>query len=234
MKKIISILIVLLIMISSFSYAEPFEIRSGIAFGMTLEEVEGIEQKNGASIIKKEDYKDYFCLIVETTVAGFDNCHIDYYFDNERGLFKILYHWDEFDGHLYTFEAAEAKQCYTDWNKKYDTIEKILSDKYDIIGKIEGNEVTYFPFRTNVFRCHFLDDPSNPRFDIHGFKQYLIQDNEDYVTALITSFLTKETTLAGTVWNVYFYVDYSHLPKSQYDEIVLTMENEKNKTYNDF
>ena len=83
-------------------------------------------------------------------------------------------------------------------------------------------------------QCHFLKDLTDRKYDVHGFKQYLVKDDDNYVVILITSFSSQEITLAGLVCNVYCFVDYSRLSKSQLDEIIQTVEDNKEKIYNDF
>ena len=82
MKKAISVLLVLLVLIVCSignALAEDFIIRNGIRFGMTVDEVKNIELTNGVS---NEDiqFSDFLGeqLYIRTNIAGYDNAHVAY------------------------------------------------------------------------------------------------------------------------------------------------------------
>ena len=129
MKKYVSCVLALAIILSctSISYAEEFSIRNGIQFGMSIEQVRSIEEKNGSP--KYEDVKDYdskhypgysVLKIATASIGGIDTSSygkIVYCFDKNKHLDCIVY---EFGTH---FPKASA-------DEKYVKIKKTMEEKY--------------------------------------------------------------------------------------------------------
>lgn len=83
MKKAISILLVLLVIVCGIgsTLAEDFTLHSGVSFGMTLEEIKKIEEDAGFST-DIPDNNAY--LQVYGKIASIENSAINYYFDNNK------------------------------------------------------------------------------------------------------------------------------------------------------
>ena len=226
MKKVISVLLVILILIVcgiEIGIAEDFSVRNGIRFGMSIDEVAEIEEANN-SIVEKSEYS----VSATSNVAGFDDCHIYYSFkDNKLTYFE--YKW----GHYYGSDYSELDKYFSDSNKKYDTIEKHLSEKYKQIGYIDNGAITYVPFG-HEDELLFITTQDGGKYDIHGFKQYLANNGPDYVEILIYSY-TRDTKdgFGFKVLSGDFKVKYYSIPKEEYDSVVNEINDLQNKIDND-
>ena len=79
MKKYISILIAVLVVMASVSgLAEDFSIHSGVSNGMTREEVINLETAAGFEVEESEDY-----ITVKGKIASIENSAIRYYFEDD-------------------------------------------------------------------------------------------------------------------------------------------------------
>lgn len=226
MKKAISILLVILILIVcgiEVGIAEDFSIRNGIKFGMSMDEVAEIEEANN-SIVEKSEYS----VSATANVAGFDDCHIYYGFTDNQ-LVSISYNW----GHYYGSDYSELEKFFSDSNEKYDVIEKHLSEKYKQIGYIDNGKIIYIPFG-NEYDLLCITSQNNGNYDVHGFKQYLANDGSDYVDILICSY-TRDTKdgFGFKVLSGDFQVKYNFIPKEEYDSVVNEINDLQNKIDSD-
>lgn len=92
MKKLISILLILSIItvgIVGNALADDFSVRNGIHFGMTVDEVKALEKNNGVAeedIYLDKFNGDYYCVGLNTSIAGIDDSRLLYQFDPETNL----------------------------------------------------------------------------------------------------------------------------------------------------
>ena len=99
MKRTFLILLALIMILGSFaSYAvaEDFSLRGGVKYGMTESEVKETEKSNGNSISPSEvspqtDKNVKGIRYKDISIAGLDNCTLDYYFSKDGKLIEIDY-----------------------------------------------------------------------------------------------------------------------------------------------
>ena len=122
MKRVSCIILIILVLSHSIAFSESFEVRNGIHFGMTKEEVIAVEEQNGnsADSVYDGNYIKDGLTYQEVTIAGIPGSRIDYYFD-EGGLNEIVYWLGSLDVNLVSEQAAYST---------FLTMESALSEKY--------------------------------------------------------------------------------------------------------
>lgn len=122
MNRIVSSICIIIILCCShakgYVESERFSIRNGITFGLSIEEVKSIEEKNGnANLLRidNEDLINYWYL----NIAGYEGCSVDYRFSN-NALYEIDYCFSA-DGRNYTqtYALNTVKDLYISLQKKY-------------------------------------------------------------------------------------------------------------------
>lgn len=136
-KRVICSLCAFLMVVAMFACAEtedaswldadcPFEVRNGIKFGMSLEEVEAIE---GVELIKGE-YDDTYTYPSTVELGGLEGYVIEYSFVEER-LYKLEYLF-EFP-ETWNMEEALAGRGSNDcliWIDNMSTLLEAMTSKY--------------------------------------------------------------------------------------------------------
>lgn len=131
MKKIISLLLVSIMLLSISGIAEEFTLRNGICFGDTMEEVlekesfaidemdDGTDEEEAASSDDDDDEDEfpYYIETVEGTVAGISGSYIKYNFDADKTLREVIYYFD-----------SNSSKDLSD--SDYDSVQKGLIRKY--------------------------------------------------------------------------------------------------------
>ncbi len=136
MKKILSILIIFSFIIVSIienASAEDFTLHSGITFGMTMDEVKKIEEKNGYTVNKSTEVYSFYdesgqykvgetnnTLFIRGSIAGIADSKAIFYFNDEGKLYAMVYAFD--DNHM-------DSECGYDL-ESFKSIQKLLSEKY--------------------------------------------------------------------------------------------------------
>lgn len=232
MKKILFVLITIIIL--SFvvsSIAEPFQFRNGISFGMTIEEIIPIEEKNGITI-EKNTYGNY--IASNCTVAGFDNCTIYYGFDDDNKLNRVHYIWD------FTLSIKNDKKKYNalvseyeeEYSNIYRSIVSSLENKYEKTGYIENGRLKYLDFYNgdgplNIYNHNsiFYINRDYGKSEVLGFSQFLTSDNDNFVSIdagflhyLCSSFIGDVYSADGRVS-----VEYSSRTKELVEEQINNM-----------
>ena len=128
MRKLLSLVLVIMMLLTSIAYAEEFTLRNGIMFGDTMDEVltketfEIDEVKDGSGEDSTDDTSDevefpYYITTQEDTLAGIGNSYIKYRFDANKTLREAIYY----------FETYSSKDTS---DSDYESINKGLVRKY--------------------------------------------------------------------------------------------------------
>lgn len=99
MKRFLILMISALILLAYGSALadEQFTLHAGIQFGMTYDEVNKLEQENDCLTMKLNEMLlngsivDGYTSLIHTTIAGYSDTAVWYYFDLDKKLYKIEY-----------------------------------------------------------------------------------------------------------------------------------------------
>lgn len=235
MKKNIFVFIIITILsLTISSLAEPFQFRNGISFGMTIEEIIPIEEQNGITLEKGTDrnyYKAKNCK-----VAGYDNCDIYYYFDDDDKLESVSYHWTS---HFYKGSSDDANtfkkllsSCERDYDSIFTSVVSSLEKKYEKTGYIENGKMKYLDFYGEFGPSDIFDRSSVMAWDtIHGWSQFLTSndDNFIYIDAIYLS--RQMGSIVGDAINADYSIRISY--NSVSNELVEEKMDKQNRENND-
>lgn len=115
MKKIASILMILVMLFSVSAFGEEeFTLHSGTKFGMTMDEVRSIEEAAGFTVPQGASNK---MLQIDGQVAGYSGTIYYYFTDNENGtLDRMEYMFSDSSIYETMEKALEKKYGPTDYN----------------------------------------------------------------------------------------------------------------------
>ena len=126
MKRIISFVCILLLILTSKCYAETFSIRNGIVYGDTINNVEsketlGIAKRTSSTLTTKTG-----------TIASIGNSFITYSFNSEGKLYDI---YMDFGVHIGKTEQAISayNTVYEALTNKYGNPSSIINDSWYVI-----------------------------------------------------------------------------------------------------
>lgn len=123
MKKIISLILMIAILISVSAFAEgDFTLHSGVKFGMSLNEVRTCESENGFTLEKYLSGNTYNTN--SGKIAGLDSSRIYYSFDGDK-LVQAKYEFPTGSDYAYNQSVEESKSDYA-------KISDLLNEKYGI------------------------------------------------------------------------------------------------------
>lgn len=121
MKRICSIVLIMMLIFTSSAFAEEFTLHSGVIFGMSKEDVASLEQGAGFECEKieaEETTANPSAVIqVKGKIASIENSSIYYAFDADNKLFSASY-------------VLGSTVNNDDSDKEYEIIEKALCEKY--------------------------------------------------------------------------------------------------------
>ena len=124
MKRIISLMLMIAILLSCCAYAEEvFYLHNGTTFDMSFDEIKETEKNSGVELKEEINATSAF-LTATDTIAGQPNSRLEYYFSN--GKLKEM---------RYVFVSYGKKAQIT----AFDTIENGLIKKY---GETEYSSIT--------------------------------------------------------------------------------------------
>ena len=229
MKKLISMLVVMLFLVSSLSaLADTFTIHSGVSFGITEKEVGDLEKSNGFNLetkyigewmygLPKGMYSFIDSAIerrfggaeqkcVNGSIAGFDNSSIMYFFDDDI-LYSAIYHFGN-----------------TKDSTRYPTLLKALSDKY---GAAVGTSNSFFDFpkpgNTAITVYQAFDGLGAFICSVNDMAQWVVPTDDGYINIILIDF-----SASG---NEEVYLSYSYMTENEYDTFIndkLDEQSEKN------
>jgi len=227
MKKLfcITIVIVLLSCLAgclaeeSSNASSTFSVRNGIVFGMTKEQVKEIENNNGiTSFHVYEDDIDFY-----TNIAGYDDCHVIYRFNENNALSQIKYVWGIPSKKPEEAQAVEA--CFNNTHIIFDSLAESLGGKYKLIGELGSDkEYTFVDFGTLKNDLQFMEEPSSFVFsdvDVYGFKQFITPSEEGFVEVGIVN-EKRDVYILGDLFDVSASCEivYTYISKEQYDAVI--------------
>ena len=129
MKKIISMILMIAMLISVSAFAEEeFTLHSNVKFGMSLSEVKTCESENGFTL---EKYLSGSTYDIHGKIAGLDSSWIYYSFDGNK-LIQAKYEFPAGSDYAYNQSVEESRSDYA-------KISDLLNEKY---GLSEYNTLT--------------------------------------------------------------------------------------------
>ena len=209
MKKTLSLILLLSIFsicfigsVSSSFAEESFSVRGGVDFGMSLEEVQDIEEKNGFTTSSTDDRK--YLFVKSISLAGFDNGSISYNFGSDNSLSYFDYYWkDRYDDSSSnnTFDRYDDSDIWQKYEEQYKSLSEALSNKYETIGGMKSSDkFDYIDLNTNDeggLMYYPFGVPSQVGFDYIGFNQFLVKSNDEYVEIVIMCVRSQEYGMFG-------------------------------------
>lgn len=130
MKRIISLTLLIVMLLSASAIAEDFTLHSGVRFGMSTTEVESAEKSNGF-LPKSSDGE----TSVTGSIAGIKEAAIEYYYF-ENKLFLANYDL----GYTYKKETDEINQLQSDYEMISDSLQmKYGSTEYNWLSNKKYN-----------------------------------------------------------------------------------------------
>ncbi len=242
MKKLfcITIIVVLLSCLAGGSAeittaSQAFSVRNGIVFGMTKEQVKEIEKNNEITSLKENE--DYNSMDFYATVAGYDDCHVVYTFNENNVLGQISYTWGIPSEK--PEEAQKVEACYNTTHNIFDTLAETLTSKYKLIGELENEKkYSFVDFGTLVNKCLFMEEQTGGilfnDYNVYGFKQYITPSESGYVEIGIVN-EKRDVYLFGDLFNLSATcsIVYTYIPKEQYDAVLQEGNNRKQQREND-
>lgn len=132
MKKLLTLVILLLVICLSSSIAESFTLHSGTTFGMTMDEVIAKEAEKGFEAKQTTLYYTYYDddgkymrstssgLTVYGSMVGYSDSELEYHFDKDGHLYAAVYIFGTHDQSSYSKVSDLLKNKYGDsWNTWY-------------------------------------------------------------------------------------------------------------------
>lgn len=231
MKRMVAIfLVVALMSISVFAYADDFTIHSGVKFGMTMDEVVETEKAAGFTAEKEDidEYEKYHCsakhdskvLSLNGQVAGVKGANITYHFTKDGKLDAAVY------GLTTSDSSGKYDPIRTSLIKKYGDPDTSMSEvwhtllKPDIYGWPDYCLENYNVESIN-FKCT-IDYVYNDSWLVP-------QDDGSYVLIVGIEF-RQYVTKSGTFYMSM--VGYQHFTKKEIEEAQNTVTDELNTYVN--
>lgn len=235
MKRLISLIIIVVISLaSSISIAEPFSVRNGIRFGLSADEILSIEEKNGNKIDNP-----YGAFYFDTNVAGYD-CRVGYDFadtKNDMNMYRFYYNYAIDVGS--SDDQNSIKKQFMEKCKIFDDLDKTLSEKYTQVNELQRDGSRPFTDlfngnKSKIAALYFL--PESPFYskayqliECHGYKQYITEDDENFVMIIIDCELYHNTL----GYRVDCIVNYISITKEEYEESKVNMQNKEEQQHTD-
>ncbi len=244
MKRLISTILFFVVFstcIIGHAFADDFSIRNGIYFGMSKQDVLKAEKEYGTEDPREGTYLFYYD---HANIAGMDG-FIGYYFMDNKKLTGIDYRFrDENVKYLTDVKSQSEKEAlYVKAKEAFDTIDEVLSNKYEQIGFKDGkNSISYVYFdQPNTFMGDFYYpfyklsngmygvEYDTSFFDLYGFKQYIVPNGDDYVEIVIMCYhWEKEGSL-----EIITRIHYRPISKEVMEETINAAQEEQEKMNND-
>ena len=164
MKKIISLILMIAMLISVSAFAEEeFSLHNGVKFGMTSEEVAAIEEASG---FKYHQYDTHGTI--DGKIAGQEDASIFFYYNNSPDAYDIPYCEDN---GLY-------KCTYGFSNGSYDTLYDALVSKYgQATYDLNDQHISVSQSFYNTSNCSWNTDGDK----ISLIRQWLVPYNDTYI-----------------------------------------------------
>lgn len=235
MKKIFSAILVITFMLFGSAYAEitvidePFSIRSGIGYGMTLTEAKAIEDKNGVNSYVSSGIISYSGI----SIAGIPNSSLYFSADGYDWSKETADYKADFFNHTpvglirYSFgRKLSAEQAET----IFESINENLTQKYGTPFCTDINNrlliKTSAPIIDNFLYADWRADRT-----ITGYAEWLVQYTDCYVLVSEIAYREKYKD-DGTCSLCYRFISYDEM-ESIYAEIQNSQEQAKEEIAND-
>ena len=197
MKKIIGLMLLISIILTSVACAEEFSVRGNIDFSTTKEEIMRIEEANGLegeiAPTGNDFYTENSILYEGIVFANSEDTDVIYYFDEDDKLVSIMYMFDWFED-----EETAIEQ--------YNTLNSTLESKYgssiasdDKYININTDDVAndVVDYETSAWFNESLGDGNEKTVNPMYFEQRLVAIEGGYVDVKITLFNYKFTMVAN-------------------------------------
>lgn len=228
MKKIIACIIAVILCVSSVAFAETeFSLRSGLEFGMSVEEVVACEAESGVKLgyglfWPLLDYYDigpdwanglstrYACQV---EVAGIYGTSIVYRFDDSGELISVLYDFPD----MKRLEKSHRGDTYNDlgdtdmYNSLYNVLmemygEPTVFDNYTLNFDAESYRSDYAEYLEKGalanFTPGFSHDSSNCQFEKKDIKEWVVEADGKWVEIQLLHYRLKCETKGSLSWPV--------------------------------
>ena len=175
MRKLISVILIVSVLCACYSIclADDFSVRGGVNFNSNKQEILAYEKSVSSEIIENQtgdSLSDYYtdnCVVCDgISYAGYNNCRVIYYFDNNDNLLSILY--------VVRFFGEDGAKKVPD---AYSRLNNALNDKY---GSIIEKPISFTKDNNAYAVIEFVKG-----LGIFGyakdFKQRLFSNNDYYV-----------------------------------------------------
>jgi len=214
MKKVITLVLVCVIVMTSFAVAENesgFKLRSGIEFGDTIEIIAEKEK----SLTRTSDGSKVY----EGRISGYDDATCEFFFDDDERLESMMYSFD-------CFSRDATNSCY-------DALYSGLVRKY---GNPEGNtggncELITGPAITNMaFTVYLLGELDGYAADYYDYDEWIVDCAEYHVKIDIVSFYHRDDDFNYT-YSVY--LSYHKYTDEDYQEKIDAKKNERDEVDSD-
>lgn len=140
MKKIISLVLMLVMMFSVSAFAEDeFSLHSGVKFGMTFEEVKALEKEAGFAT---ESHEEWNYLVAKGTIAGQKDSNVYYFFYDNKSLNWMEY---SFEGDVFQIMESSLENKYG--STEYSSMSGLFLPKFTVT----GHEFTDFSVGNTVY-----------------------------------------------------------------------------------
>lgn len=224
MKRLTAYIIAIFLCISTVAFAETeFSLRSGLEFGMSVEEVVACETENGVKLkyglfwpllehydIGPSWAKDlstrYACQV---KVAGVYGTSIVYRFDDSRKLVSVLYEFP----YMERLEKSHRGDTYNDlgdtdmYNSLYNALTELYGDPVALIDypsdfDAESYRSDYGEYMEKLAFVNFIPgfkvNSSNCRFEIKDTTEWIVEADGKWVEIQLLHYLLNcETKGSG-------------------------------------
>lgn len=226
MKRIVSLIVVLCLLLSATCFAEDFTLHSGTTFGMTVDEVMEAERKQGFEpkvIERKNSFAPEGIKRVSVhpeLLAGQEDGEVVFFFDDDR-----------LTSCFYSFSWYEVKGLLAlDWSIPADAYESLLAKLKEKYGAALTGGDKYIDFGTAAYDAydwypHYKQFMGCTEIEIMDSCQWLVEADDKLVQIVIMyekCYISNIGTYMGDV-----IISYNIVSADEYEKV---MEEAEKKT----
>lgn len=189
MRRYVALLLVIILLLSSFSLAEDFTLRNGIVFGDSMEDILRKEK----SLTRKSDTSDWF----EGKIAGYNGAECGFYFDDNGKLISMDYSF-----------GSSVCSSKTDVNNVYETIYDSLKRKYGApLGNTGGScyLITGPAIDRMSLYVYLFGSISGYNGDYYDYDEWIIEEDDYSIKIDLISYYYRNDD-----FDYYYFVDCSY------------------------